>query len=346
MIKVAFKLLVFSICTCICYPSFSQSPEILLREFASGQVKKGVRSIGMGGDGATVGNYSLVWRDSSTALIDAGVTRYSGNNLFSFTAVGVTTPDLWRGLVIYAIALSQNANNISMSLKSPGQWNGAIPVHGNGANQVLFIKAAMPLGKGFSIGVLLSYERSQFTAVGDTSYALGHGAVANNIQYQTGWLPSGGFGITWQPNKKILVGFRGLFNQDIEHINKNVKGLNLSHEYRLGIALGLWDGAMVDVGGNVRYRYNENYNTRSLASSPNIGFEQNFMHQLFALRTGVDESSFVAGGSLKLAIIVIDIAYVNNLGMARIGSLFGSGSNSVLTTCTFNFGKFIKKNKV
>ena len=38
----------------------AQSPELSLREFASGQVKKGVRSIGFGGDGATWGNYSLV----------------------------------------------------------------------------------------------------------------------------------------------------------------------------------------------------------------------------------------------------------------------------------------------
>lgn len=40
--------------------SYGQSPEFSLREFASGQIKKGVRSIGMGGDGATWGNYSLV----------------------------------------------------------------------------------------------------------------------------------------------------------------------------------------------------------------------------------------------------------------------------------------------
>jgi hypothetical protein len=36
-------------------------PETALREFAGGQVKKGVRTIGMGGDGATTGNYALVY---------------------------------------------------------------------------------------------------------------------------------------------------------------------------------------------------------------------------------------------------------------------------------------------
>ena len=39
-------------------------PETSLREFASGQIKKGVRSIGMGGDGATLGNCALVFRDA------------------------------------------------------------------------------------------------------------------------------------------------------------------------------------------------------------------------------------------------------------------------------------------
>jgi hypothetical protein len=45
---------------------FAQSPELSLREFASGQIKKGVRSIGFGGDGATGGNYALVSEQTST----------------------------------------------------------------------------------------------------------------------------------------------------------------------------------------------------------------------------------------------------------------------------------------
>lgn len=44
----------------------AQSPELSIREFSSGQIKKGVRSIGFGGDGATWGNYALVWRDADT----------------------------------------------------------------------------------------------------------------------------------------------------------------------------------------------------------------------------------------------------------------------------------------
>ncbi|MDE3250040.1 MAG: hypothetical protein KGO82_15360, partial [Bacteroidota bacterium] len=86
----------------VCQLGAAQSPELALREFASGQIKKGVRSIGMGGDGATWGNYSLVYRDSSTGLLDAGNTSYTNGNNFSFTAVGVTTPTLWHRLTIYA----------------------------------------------------------------------------------------------------------------------------------------------------------------------------------------------------------------------------------------------------
>jgi hypothetical protein len=55
----------------------AQSPELSMREFSSGQIKKGVRSIGFGGDGATWGNYGLVYRDAATALADVGVTDYT-----------------------------------------------------------------------------------------------------------------------------------------------------------------------------------------------------------------------------------------------------------------------------
>src|ERR1700747_2329029 len=87
--------------------SYGQNPELSLREFASGQIKKGVRSIGLGGDGATWGNYSMVWRDSSTALLDIGSTQYTNNNTFGFTAVGLTLPPLKHRITFFVIAISQ-----------------------------------------------------------------------------------------------------------------------------------------------------------------------------------------------------------------------------------------------
>lgn len=333
--KVSFSLLTYTFISICSISSYAQSPEILLREFASGQIKKGVRSIGMGGDGATWGNYSLVWRDSSTALLDGGITSYTNHNSFSFTAVGYTSPALWHKLAIYVIALSQNANNISASVKSAGLGNGPVAVHGNGNNQAIFLKAALPLDKHWSVGVLLSYERSQFNATSNNSLA--------EVQYRTNWLPSGGFGVSWQPNDRLLIGFRGLFNQDMEIKKDNLyswRGINLSHEYRLGISYGLWKGALIDLGGNFRYRYNKIADKTSTDVSPNIGFEQNVWMRHLALRCGVDESSGTAGFSLRSKLFTLDAAYVYNLGMARIGQLYGSYSNSVLTTLTFHYGRY------
>jgi hypothetical protein len=320
--------------------SYGQSPEFSLREFASGQIKKGVRSIGMGGDGATWGNYSLVWKDSSTALLDAGVNKYANGNNFSFTAVGVTLPAFKNGLTLYAIALSQYASNIATTLKYPGSGEMADPVHGDGNNQSLFVKAAMPLGKAFSVGVLLSYERSQFDAVSDHT-------AGQYVRYQTGWVPSGGFGVTWQPSKRVLVGFRALFNNDTEKRTDNVTtstGLNNTQEYRLGMSVGLWQGALIDVGGNIRHRSNQLYNTKGTATEPNIGFEQNLWQRHFAFRFGVDETSGTGGISLRFSPIVIDIAYVHNLAIERVGTIFGPTNNSIISTFLFDFGNF-RRNK-
>src|SRR4249919_2845619 len=94
----------FILVLCILFSVFngySQSPEFSLREFASSQIKKGVRSIGMCGDGATWGNYSLVWRDSSTVLLDIGSTQYTNKNTFGVTAIGLTLPPLKHGITFY-----------------------------------------------------------------------------------------------------------------------------------------------------------------------------------------------------------------------------------------------------
>src|SRR6266853_2524393 len=88
------------------------SPELAMRDFSSGQIKKGVRSIGFGGDGATWGNYGLVWKDAGSALVDYGDTRFTDGNEFRFAAVGATSPALWNGLAIYLIAMSQDSNDV------------------------------------------------------------------------------------------------------------------------------------------------------------------------------------------------------------------------------------------
>lgn len=312
---------------------FSQSPEILLREFASGQIKKGVRSIGMGGNGATWGNYSLTWRDSSTSLLNAGVSAYTNGNQFSFTAVGVNSPVLKHGWVVYAIALSQYASNVSLSVKSPALGASPAPVSGDGSNQAVFMKIAKPMKRGWSIGFLLSYERSLFAVNGVVD-------PSRYVHYQTNWLPSGGFGVTWQPNKKLLIGFRGLFNHDkeiqIDNLGK-YEGLNRAYEYRLGFSWVIWKGGLIDIGGNMRYRSNEISNTSSTAFSPNVGFEQNVWNRKFAFRFGLDESSPTGGFSIRVLPIVLDVAYLRNLGKARLNNLFGETSSSVIATLIYNY---------
>ena len=336
------ELLLVSYILFLSFNGFSQSPEFSLREFASGQIKKGVRSIGMGGDGATWGNYSLVWRDSSTALLDIGSTRYTNNNQFGFTAVGVTLPPLKHGITFYAIALSQNATNISTSLKLPGLGTVAIPMQGDGSNQAVFVKMAMPLGNGFSFGLLLSYERTIFDAVSDIDPKV-------YARYQTDWLPSGGFGFSWQPSQHILVGMRALFNNDNETIVDNTSvshGLNSTQEFRLGISVGAWKGALIDLGGNIRHRSNQIFNTSSTATEPNIGFEQNLWQRHFAFRFGLDETSETGGISLRLNPLVVDLAYVHNIAIARIGPIFGTASNSIIATILFDFGNYLNKNRL
>jgi hypothetical protein len=319
--------------------AFAQSPELSLREFASGQIKKGVRSIGMGGDGATWGNYALVHRDSSTALLDVGDTHYTNGNNFGFNAIGVTTPALWHGLAVYAIALSQNANDISASLKSPGLGPVAVPTRGDGDDQALFVKASLPLNKHFSFGILLSYERSQYNAATDNT-------PSGFVRYQTNWLPSGGFGLTYQPVARFLFGFRALFTQDNETRTDNISSVNGfagSQEYRIGASAGLWKGALIDIGGNLRARQNDIAGTSSSQIKPNIGFEQNLWNRHLALRAGLDETSKTGGFTLKFQPITIDVAYINNIGIARVGNLFGETSNSVIATVVFNYGYFMSK---
>src|SRR5712691_11114355 len=63
----------------------AQSPELSIREFSSGQMKKGVRSIGFGGDGATWGT-----------TLSCGATRAPHSSIMEmYTTRTETTLTLW-----------------------------------------------------------------------------------------------------------------------------------------------------------------------------------------------------------------------------------------------------------
>jgi hypothetical protein len=313
----------------------AQSPELSMREFSSGQIKKGVRSIGFGGDGATWGNYALVYKDADTALFDYGDTHYTNGNDFHFEAVGLTTPTLWHGLAVYAIAMLQDSNNVHFTGRSQGLGPTPVSLVGKGSDNAIFIKAAMPLGKGFSVGGLFSHETSQFDAAPST------GTTQQTVHYQTEWRPSGGFGVTWQPRKKMLFGFRGLLNNDTERRTDpltTVEGGVHSKEFRLGGSYLPWQGAVVDVGGTRLERRNDLAGTHTLVYHPNLGFEQALPQSGLTLRFGVDETSPTVGVSWKFSRFKLDSAYVENMARSRVGNLFGTRSNSVLFTFTVDYG--------
>jgi len=312
----------------------AQSPELAMREFASGQIKKGVRSIGFGGDGATWGNYGLVYRDAATVLADVGITQYTNGNQFSFTAVGATTPPLWHGLAIYMIALSQRAEGVSLDLSSPGLGPTPRALSGSGTDQALFAKVAAPLGHGLSAGLLLSYELSQFDArtfSADPSPAF--------IHYGTRWRPSGGLGVAWQPNPRWLFGARTILNHDQEVRTDPVdvtEGLARSYEFRLGGSVSPWAGGIADVGATELYRRNGLTGVTTTSLHPNLGFEQSLLDRAVVLRAGIDETSYGGGLTLRRRPLQLDVAYVYDLARARVGSLFGTTSNSVLITLTYD----------
>lgn len=332
-------VLVMSLIACVLGGAArAQSPELSMREFSSGQIKKGVRSIGFGGDGATWGNYGLVWKDAGTALADYADTHYTNGNDFHFVAAGATTPSLWHDLAIYLIGLGQDTNhNVRFNARSPGLGPAPVPVQGSGSDHAFFSKIAMPLGGGVSAGILLSYETSFFDA---TSLA----NPAQKVHYETEWRPSGGFGLAWQPDPIVLVGVRGLFNNDRERRTDSLgltEGDAHTMELRLGGSIAPWTGALIDVGGTRLERRNSVAGSHTVSLRPNLGVEQALMERRIVFRAGLDETSPTAGFSVKFSPFSLDAAYVRNIAHARVGDLFGRHSNSALLTLTLDYRSWL-----
>ena len=270
----------------------------------------------------------------ATVLVDHGETAYSNGNDFHFDAFGATTPALWHDLVVYLIAMQETTNNVLVNLKLPRVGRGSTPVDGHGTDNALFSKIALPLGHGWSAGVLLSYERSHFD---------GNEADASDqvVRYDTRWRPSGGFGVAWQPTKQLLFGIRALFNNDLEQLTAPGgvnEGLARSSEFRIGGSLAPWEGALIDVGGTHLEKRNAIAGTHTVSHEPNIGFEQSLWARHLTLRLGVDETSPTAGLSARYAPFNLDIAYVRNMARNRVGELFGTRANSILATFTLDYG--------
>src|SRR6266853_165998 len=200
-------------------------------------------------------------------------------------------------------------------------------------DDALFSKIALPVGHGVSAGILLSYETSHFDA---SSVA----TPQDEVRYETRWRPSGGFGVAWQPTKRLMFGFRELLNNDLERRIDPLgtsEGLARSAELRLGRSVSPWDGALIDVGGTRLEKRNAIARTHTTTHEPNVGFEQALLARRLTLRFGVDETSPTAGLSVRLPPCNLDVAYVRNMARSRVGELFGTRSNSILATFTLDY---------
>ncbi|HEY2404800.1 MAG TPA: hypothetical protein VGI10_02310 [Polyangiaceae bacterium] len=312
-------------------------PETALREFAGGQVKKGVRTIGMGGDGATTGNYALVYKDAGGAIFDQGIVRFDTGNTMTFSAVGFTTPRIWDDAAFYIIALGQTGSNVHV-------WNQTAPsaakppATGNLSDTSVFAKFAKPLGHTLSIGFMLAYELSQATLLPD------RGGPA--IVFRTSYLPSGGFGLHFHPDDHFQLGVRAILNHDEETRTQGAtvkSGLLRSYEYRLGAAYAPTKGTLLDAGVVALDRSNAVEQTNTLAVKPTLGVEQQLVSRRVWARGGLDETTWTTGMSLALGAFKIDLAYLYNLAAARTADVFGKRNTSLIATIGFDYVKAIAR---
>lgn len=306
-------------------------PETALREFAGGQVKKGVRTIGMGGDGATTGNYALVYKDAGGALVDQGIVRFQDTgNLFTFTAVGFTTPHFWDDAAFYVIALGQRGNGVHVWDFVPTAAHP--PSYGNLSDTSVFVKFAKPLSKSWSLGLMGAFELSQATLLPNDG--------APPIDFHTSYLPSGGAGLHFHPDDHWQAGARVILNHDDETRTQGTStksGFLRAYEYRLGIAYSPWKGTLFDVGGDALDRSSTLEHTHSFDVYPTIGVEQALVPKRVWARAGIDETTYTTGMSVAVKPFKIDLAYLYDLAAARTQDIFGKRNSSLIATINFHY---------
>jgi hypothetical protein len=312
-------------------------PETSLREFAGGQVKKGVRTIGMGGDGATTGNYGLVYKDAGGALFDEGIVRFQDTgNLFTFSAVGFTTPTFWDDAAFYVIALGQRGTGVHVWDLVPTKSHP--PSRGDLSDTSVFVKFAKPLSKTWSVGFMGAYELSDATLLPNSG--------APPIRFRTGYLPSGGLGLHWHPDEHFQAGVRVILNHDEERRTQSgttTSGLLRSYEYRIGAAWAPWAGTLLDVGGVALDRSNGLEGTSTFDIHPTVGLEQALVPKRVWMRGGLDETTWTTGMSFACKPIKIDLAYLYNLAAARTGDIFGKRNTSLIATINFDYEGLLAK---
>ncbi|HEY8074402.1 MAG TPA: hypothetical protein VIF62_09835 [Labilithrix sp.] len=336
MARLAFRAaaLLFSFVT-----SAGAGPETALRELAGGQIKKGVRTIGMGGDGATTGNYALVYRDAGSAIFDEGIVRYrETGDLFTFSAVGFTTPTFWDDAAFYVIALGQQGTGVRVWDETPSATKP--PSRGDLSDTSVFVKLAKPLSPSWSIGFMGAYELS--------SALLAPNDGSAPIDFHTSWLPSGGAGLHFHPSDAFQAGVRVITNHDLERRTQagvSKSGLLRAYEYRIGMAWSPWKGTLLDVGGDALDRSNGLEGTSSFDLHPTIGAEQALVAKRVWIRGGLDETTWATGGSVAFRPFKIDVAWLYDLARARTGDVFGRRNASLIMTLNFQYDALLGKHR-
>ncbi len=333
------RLLISLLIFCLASTAWA-GPETALREFAGGQVKKGVRTIGMGGDGATTGNYALVYKDAGGAIFDEGLVHFlDTGNFFTFSAVGFTTPTFWDDAAFYVIALGQQGTGERIWTTTPPDPNKPASI-GNLSDTSVFVKFAKPLSKTWSVGLMGAYEVSQATLVPmDGTPAM---------DFRTTYLPSFGAGLHWHPAPNFQAGVRVILNHDLETITRSGSaktGLLRAYEYRLGVAYAPWKWTLLDAGIVVLDRSNDNDGTSSVVPHPALGIEQTLVQKRVWARIGLDETTWTSGMSFAFSYFKIDLAYLWNLAEARTGDTFGKTNVSFIGTLNFDYARFLSKKK-
>jgi hypothetical protein len=312
-------------------------PETALREFAGGQVKKGVRTIGMGGDGATTGNYALVYRDAGGALFDQGIVRFQDTgNLFTFSAVGFTTPTFWDDAAFYVIALGQRGSNVRVWDFVPTAAHP--PSRGDLSDTSVFVKFAKPLSKAWSVGFMGAFELSDALLLPDS------GAPA--IRFATSYLPSGGFGLHFHPDEHWQAGMRVILSHDDETRTQggvSTSGFLRSYEYRLGAAWSPWAGTLLDAGAVALDRSNTLEHTQTFDVHPTVGAEQALVRKRVWVRGGLDETTWATGFSVAAIPFKLDVAYLYDLAAARTGDIFGKRNTSLIFTINFDYERLLQR---
>ena len=310
-------------------------PETSLHDFASETVESGVRSVGMGGDGATTGNYALALRAPGTASLAAGFAHYSDTgNALSFVATSFTTPRFWDGATVSVTGLSQRATDLRVWDDTPATPL-APPSLGDGSSQSAMAVLAKPLSPSVSLGVMLSYAQSQMTLL-----PLSGTAPSAPIRYSTSWLPSGGVGLHWHPDARWEVGARITMLND-EETRDDASGLRSglvrNWDARLGGGWSPWPGTRLDAGFVAREQASDVDAALRLPSTsfkvfPTMGVEQALVRRRVWARAGLDEKTWTTGLSLRARPLTIDLAYLYDVALSRVEDLFGKRNASLLAS--------------